>query len=235
MISVCIASFNGELFLKEQLVSILTQLSEEDEIIISDDGSNDQTLEIVSSFCDNRIKVFENSFRNVVKNFNYAISQSKGEIVVLSDQDDIWHEDKIRIITGYFQSNPSTTLVLSNLCMIDKNGEKLGRNFFTGGFNYSLVANVIKNNFIGCGMAFKSTLKPFILPIPERIAMHDWWIGCVALIFGKAEFLDQNLVFYRRHDYNVTSGTGVNYFRRLSYRIILIVELGRRYLKVKFN
>ena len=79
MISVCIATYNGEKYIKEQLDSIINQLDQNDEIIISDDGSSDRTLNIIESYNDNRIVLYKNSFKNVVLNFEFAISKSKGD------------------------------------------------------------------------------------------------------------------------------------------------------------
>jgi glycosyltransferase involved in cell wall biosynthesis len=235
MVSVCIATYNGENYIREQLESILVQLGSQDEVIISDDGSQDLTLDILYSFKDDRIRIFENSFQNVVSNFEFLIRQSKGDLIFLCDQDDVWNRNKLQITKGYFNVYPSNILVISNLVLIDKFGNDLGLKFFNYGFNSSLAVNLIKNNFIGCGMAFKSSLKPFILPIPKTIPMHDWWIGCIALIFGNVSFLNQSLVFYRRHDSNVTSGKSSNYYKRLSWRVILVKELIKRYFKMKFS
>jgi len=89
MISVCIATYNGEKYIKEQLDSIINQLDKNDEIIISDDGSSDNTIKIIESYKDGRIVLYKNSFKNVVLNFEFAIDKSKGDYIFLSDQDDI--------------------------------------------------------------------------------------------------------------------------------------------------
>ena len=107
MISVCIATYNGEKYIMDQVSSILPQLSEEDEIIVSDDGSSDKTLEILDSFSDSRIKVFThikeaNPFFKGAKsiyatsNFENALSKCNGDIIFLSDQDDVWYPDKVK-------------------------------------------------------------------------------------------------------------------------------------------
>jgi len=94
-ISVCMATYNGERYLKEQLDSILKQLSFTDEIIISDDGSQDRTIEIIESFGDSRIKLFHSTQQNLIYNFENALSKASGDIIFLSDQDDIWYENKV--------------------------------------------------------------------------------------------------------------------------------------------
>ena len=102
MISVCLATYNGELFLKEQLTSILKQLGDSDEVVVSDDGSTDLTLTILQEFNDPRIKVFHHdkrkqkySFDYATHNFENAINNSSGDVIFFSDQDDIWMPDKI--------------------------------------------------------------------------------------------------------------------------------------------
>ena len=102
-ISVCIASYNGEKYIKEQLNSILCQLEERDEVIISDDSSTDNTVQIIESFKDKRIKIFrEQKFKSPIYNFENAISKATGDIIFLSDQDDIWHKAKVHKIKQYF-------------------------------------------------------------------------------------------------------------------------------------
>lgn len=92
MISVCIATYNGEKYLEEQLDSILPQLDSRDELIISDDGSKDATLAIIKRYTaqDQRIKFFKGPGKGVIANFEFAINQSQGEFIFLADQDDVW-------------------------------------------------------------------------------------------------------------------------------------------------
>ena len=96
MISVCMATFNGEKYIKEQIQSILNQLSLDDEVIISDDGSSDKTLEVINHINDKRIKVFTNTHKHgFTHNFENALNHANGEYIFLSDQDDIWAEEKV--------------------------------------------------------------------------------------------------------------------------------------------
>ncbi|MDE5758415.1 MAG: glycosyltransferase, partial [Allobaculum sp.] len=91
MISVCIATYNGERYIETQIRSILDQLNEDDEIIISDDSSTDRTLDIIRSLNDSRIKLFAgNKFHSRTFNFENALKQATGDFIFLSDQDDIW-------------------------------------------------------------------------------------------------------------------------------------------------
>jgi len=234
MISVCIATYNGEKYIKEQLDSIINQLNQNDEIVISDDGSSDSTLDIIESYNDSRIVLYKNSFKNVVLNFEFAIGKSKGDYIFLSDQDDIWHEGKVKHFMEFFFKNSNTTLLISDLQIIDQKGNYLDR-VYDNKFSSSLVKNVIANKFIGCAMAFTSKTKNVIMPFPENIAMHDWWIGTCSIIHGKVQFIDKKLHFYRRHDSNVTKGIGAKFMIKLKWRINLVANLVIRYFKIKLN
>ena len=121
-ISVCLATYNGEKYIKEQLDSILPQLSANDEIIISDDNSTDDTINIIRSLNDERIKIYVNKTKGIVKNFENALNNASGDIIFLSDQDDVWKNDKVKKILSAFSSDNSLTLVFSNAEIIDENG-----------------------------------------------------------------------------------------------------------------
>ena len=95
MNSVCMASFNGERYIKEQIDSILLQIGEDDELIISDDGSTDQTVDVICSYRDDRIKFVRNVNRHgCIGNFENALRVASGDFIFLADQDDIWLSDK---------------------------------------------------------------------------------------------------------------------------------------------
>ena len=120
-ISVCLATYNGEKYIKEQLDSILPQLSANDEIIISDDNSTDDTINIIRSLNDERIKIYVNKTKGIVKNFENALNNASGDIIFLSDQDDVWKNDKVKKILSAFSSDNSLTFVFSNAEIIDEN------------------------------------------------------------------------------------------------------------------
>ena len=120
MISVCMATFNGEKYLKEQIKSIIAQLDINDEIIISDDGSTDSTIEIINSFNDFRIKLYQNSFKNLISNFEFTLNNASGDYIFLSDQDDIWLPNKVELC---MKSLISADLVMTNCKLVDSNLE----------------------------------------------------------------------------------------------------------------
>jgi len=127
-VSVCIATYNGEKYIKEQLTSILIQLEDTDEIIISDDSSTDQTVEIIKSLDDKRISIFEHQiFKSHVYNFENALKHAKGDYIFLADQDDIWLPGKINKTLSLLQNND---LVLSDAIVVDENENILFESFF---------------------------------------------------------------------------------------------------------
>ncbi len=231
MISICLATCNGEKYIREQLNSILPQLNQNDEVIISDDGSTDETIYILESYNDTRIKIYKNHFKNVVKNFEFVINKSKGDYIFLSDQDDIWEPSKVKEYLSVFSNYDETTLVISNLQLIDKEGNIINKEFYKNNFTDKLLNNIIQNNFIGCSMAFRKEIKNFILPFPKGLAMHDWWIGTCCIVFGKVYFIDKKLINYRRHDNNVTKDGGADLLSKLKWRINLIINLVLRIIK----
>lgn len=232
-ISVCMATYNGETYIKPQLLSILSQLKSYDEIIISDDHSNDNTLSVIMGINDNRIKVVENKRdKGYVSNFENALSYAKGDIVFLSDQDDIWHIDKVSICLHYLQNND---FVVSDAIIIDKNGELLAESFYRlRSSNKSYLGNMLKFSCLGCCMAFKRSVLLKALPFPSnhKMCTHDNWIFLVSATFFKYKILDEKLIYYRRHDKNVSLGglkTTTTWLFKIKYRIYLLIHLLRRF------
>ena len=232
MISVCIATYNGEKYIYQQIKSILNQLESNDEIIISDDLSSDNTIKEINKFNDPRIKVFINtSCKGVIKNFENAIKHSSGEYIFLSDQDDIWIENKtskfLFLLTKY-------DLVISDNTIVNENLEPIKQSFFNHNFSSKIFKNIWRNNYIGCCMAFKRDLLNYIIPFPSSI-MHDVWIGIIAKYYGSVYYLDEPLILYRRHNNN-TSTCGEksknSITKKLSYRICLIYFFIKRIIKI---
>ncbi|EJL66733.1 glycosyltransferase family 2 protein [Flavobacterium sp. CF136] len=235
MISVCVATYNGEKYIKEQINSILEQIGKNDEVIVSDDGSKDRTVEIIQNYNDSRVTIYHNVFKSPIRNFEFLISIAKGDYIFLSDQDDIWHEDKVSKYLKIFNEIPMVSLVISDLKIIDKNGIIQDKEFYKKGFKNNILQNIISNNFIGCTMAFKKELKTHILPFPKNIAMHDWWIGLCGVLFDEIYFIDEKLHYYRRHDNNVTNVNNFNFLAKVKFRINMVNELLKRYFKTKYN
>lgn len=233
MISVCMATYNGEKYLKNQLDSILSLLKEEDEVIVSDDGSLDKTINILNSYTDKRIKVFKNTDKKgVIGNFENAINKSSGDYIFLSDQDDVWVKGKVKRI---IQELHKADLVISDAFIIDKNNVKQSKSFFElNKTKPGFINNIINGGYLGCAMAFKKEIKEYVLPFPKKIAMHDLWIGSLVSLKGDVAFIDDKLILYRRHDNNVSySGekSQIPFLNRIFYRLRLLVLVSLRFLE----
>lgn len=239
MISVCMATYNGEDFIKEQLNSILIQLSLDDEIIISDDGSTDNTLNLINSFSDQRIKLLKNPYGSGVQNnFSNALKATNGEIIFLCDQDDIWDPDKVSIMIEYLKKYD---LVCSDAIMINEAGESLNKSFFEIiSPKKTFFGNVMRNSFLGCCMAFNKNVLEVALPFPKNNKTlgltngHDWWLGLVGLLFFKTKHIPEKLTFYRRHGKNdsTTSEKSKNsFYVKILLRINIIKQIVRLFFQ----
>lgn len=230
MISVCIAIYNGERYIEEQLSSILNQLSSEDEIIISDDNSDDNSLSIIKSYQDPRIKIYPNTIKKgVIGNFENALRHANGEFIFLSDQDDIWIHDKVRKSVSMLQE---TDLVFSNAYILIE-GHKLDKLLYNKFDNCGFFRNLVKNRYIGATLAFKSSLLKVALPFPEKLPMHDQWLGLIAECLGKTLFIEEPLIYYRRHSSNASStGQRSKYgiISKIQFRVNILTALIKRLL-----
>ena len=227
-ISVAMATYNGEKYIKEQLYSILHQLGKNDELVISDDGSTDGTLSIVASYSDSRIKIFKGPGLGVKQNFANAIEKCNGRYIFLADQDDIWIDDKVNKILRVFEKEKCSCVIHDAIVFNSNNGEIITDSFYKlRKSKNGVIKNIWKNSYIGCCMAFDSKMKNKILPIPNDIEMHDQWIGLLNDKYGKNIFIDDKLLKYRRHNDNVSSLSHHKLSKMIRNRIIIIKKIMR--------
>jgi glycosyltransferase involved in cell wall biosynthesis len=232
------AAYNGASYIRQQLNSILGQLSYDDEVIIIDDASSDETLDQIILFHDNRIRVVSNTTnQGVVASFEKAISMASGQILFLSDQDDIWRVDKVDVILAAFAKDPSLTLIATDASIIDARGDDIGCSYYAtrGAFSFGIISNLIKNKYLGCTMAFRAEILQHVLPFPKDYdVFHDIWIGMRNHITGgRGLYINAPLVAYRRHSHNVSQT--MKRMRQLYVRWHLILALGRRFIKDHFG
>ena len=210
MISVCLASYNGEKYIKEQIESILQQLCENDELIISDDGSKDKTIEIIKSINDDRIHLLHNNQGCYTKNFENALSHAKGDYIFLSDQDDVWKPDKVNVTMEAFRKSGADFLV-SSATVVDKDKNVLLESTFdTGATKTGFWYNLLKTSYIGACMAFRKRVLERVLPIPgdDKYIAHDYWIACICERYYQTALIDEPLILYRRHGDNTSPALG---------------------------
>lgn len=225
--SVCMATYNGESHIRRQVKSILTQLSENDELIVSDDGSTDKTISELELFNDDRIRIFKNTnTKGPVGNFENALSKARGEYIFLADQDDEWLQQKVQT---HLEAHLDYDLVISDAVVINEVGEVMYESFFKErGSKPGLVNNIVKNSYIGCCMSFNRKILNYSLPFPAYIHMHDWWIGLVAEQKGTTFFCGQQLMNYVRHENNASptlGNSGYSGWKRMKNRLQLIYGL----------
>lgn len=232
-ISVCIATHNGSKYIKEQLDSILSQLTDSDEIIISDDGSSDDTLQQIQSYHDPRIHIYhivhklkgKRPHYYVTQNFENALKQAKGDYIFLADQDDVWMADKVSRCVSLLQQYD---LVVTNLECVDSKMTPLGKRIYSDHFRFHNFL-LLKGKYYGCAMAFRKEILRYALPFPRQLVLHDYWIGILAEIFGKVAYINVPLVKYRQHNQNTSGHHKSNsLIYKLWYRIYIWVNLLKR-------
>lgn len=207
-------TYNGAEFLRAQLESIVAQSRPPDEIVICDDGSTDETKSVIEAFAgSSRLSVhFNEKNLGAVKNFERATGLCTGDIVALSDQDDVWREDKLQLIEEAFRRTPTAGLVFSDAEIVDEKLNPLHRRMWDEvDFNArkrKLVAQrraldvlVTGWTVTGATMAFRSEYKKLALPIPTNIPMiHDAWIALSVAAVSEVIAIDEPLIKYRQHE-----------------------------------
>lgn len=231
MISVCVATYNGEKYIKDQLLSILNQLGPEDEVIVSDDFSTDSTLDIVRGIGDSRIRVISNFIRphHINSNFESALRSAKGDVIFLADQDDVWLEGKVR---WCMEGLKTSMCVVHDAVVTDGNLNVINESFFSEvNAAQGLFHNWLRNGYLGCAMAFHRRLLDVALPIPGNLLVwHDIWLGTLAQINGGVRFLPFKGMMFRRHQSatSVTFKTRLSVMNMLRYRLQLLMLIVKR-------
>jgi glycosyltransferase involved in cell wall biosynthesis len=226
------ATFNGARFIEAQVESILRELRPGDELVISDDGSTDATVDKIRSFSDARVRVLASNGLGVAPNFEHALRHAGGGYIFLSDQDDVWLPGKLDAMCETLTRN---VIAVSDCKLVDERLGVLHRSYFElidsrPGF----FRNFLRNSYLGCCMAFKRELLDVALPIPGGVA-HDYWIGMVGELIGHPAFVPRPLVLYRRH-LRAASSAGFKSRRSLRARVAtrwtLATELVKRLPKI---
>ena len=221
-VSVAMITYNGELFLKEQLDSILCQLTKEDELVISDDGSLDNTVAIIQEYqkkyCN--IRFLTGPKKGIKKNVEHVLRNCQGEYIFLADQDDIWKSNKIERIMELFRKTDASLMIHDAIVFCEDLQNPILDSFFSfRGSKSGVIKNIIKNSYMGCCMAFSRELIDKILPIPNNIEMHDQWIGILNDYFlKKSYFCQEPLLYYRRHQENNSQMQHYSFLRMVRNR-----------------
>lgn len=204
-ISIVVTTYNGDKYIEEQIDSFLSQTLSPDEIIITDDCSSDKTMQIIEKYKKNysdKIKIFQNQYNlGFTKNFQEGIKKSSGDIIFLSDQDDVWYKNKIETIIKKFNNNPDINLIIHDADLVDENLKKT---------NLSAISQVklgFGNTDIlitGALTSFKRNLIKYFLPFPKKLVGHDGFIHFVSKNLGSRMVINDKLQVIRRHTNNTS-------------------------------
>lgn len=215
--SVAMCTYNGERYLREQLDSIAAQTRPPDELVVCDDRSTDRTPDIVRDFASSArfpVRLFVNAENlGSTKNFERAIALCEGDLIALSDQDDVWLPEKLARLEGALAASPRAGLVFTDAEVVDDRLAPLGFTLWRRinfseeekeGIRRGRAFDVLvgHNVVTGATMAFRAALRPLVLPIPtDGRLIHDAWIALLAAAVGEGlVFVEEPLVKYRQHE-----------------------------------
>lgn len=199
-VSIAMATYNGARYLEEQLASFVAQARLPDELVVSDDGSVDATLDILQQFAERSpfpVRIHRNhESLGYARNFNKALLHCSGDLILLSDQDDYWLPDKIRTVADIAAQHPQHTVFVNDAVLTDgvlaPTGLTALRQLRAFGLSQRTLA-------LGCCVAVRASFLSWILPIPDRYSAHDGWIVEFADRLGQRLIIETPLQLYRRH------------------------------------
>lgn len=220
-------TYNGEEYLSAQIDSILNQTIEDIELVISDDCSTDGTYRILNFYAqkDNRVKIFRNEYNlGYLKNFERVISLTKGEYIALSDQDDIWTKNHLEIL---LDNIGNSVLSCGNVSISNECGIDTGRTWddvhltsvMPEDSNHKLLSLIyFRGCYQGASMLFKKELINYLVPFPSNITFHDFWIACVACLYGGISYTNKIIANYRIHGNNLSGNHNNRFVRRYFFK-----------------
>lgn len=227
------ATYNGEKYISDQLNSLLKQSYNNFEVFIRDDGSNDNTVDIIKKYIQlypGKISLVDDKIkhRGAKDSFFFLLNNVESSYYMFCDQDDYWLSNKIEIslrkIKELEQSHPQKGIMVhTDLIIVDENLNTLYESFWKWGkFNVDLNKKFefapFGNVFTGCTMIINNHLKRYIFPVPNYVQMHDQWIGLVATKYGIVDNIKIGSIKYRQHGNNVCS---IGNKKRFSLKSIL--------------
>lgn len=232
-VEVVLPTYNGVLYLEDQIKSIYCQTVRPQNLFIRDDCSTDGTQDLLASLSNTYGSWLHVSFSRLnhgcIETVNRLLVASNAEFVAIADQDDIWHLDKIEVLLHkahqlrdhYGYNVPF--LIHTNLHLVDSLGNSLKSDFISkqrlNVHRTSFEDLCITNNITGCTVLLNRSLLKQSLPIPDQALMHDWWLALCCSQFGQISYISRQLVYYRQHDNNVLGASGFS-FKYFSSRLL---------------
>ncbi len=223
------ATYNGVPVVLTQLHSILDQLSDGDEVVVSDDASSDDTRLLIEELGDKRVRIVDGpATGSPIPNFENALRHANGDFIFLSDQDDKWLPGKVEACIGKLREG--NDCVVTDCVVTDRDLNTTAPSFFqlNGTRKGRLYNLLVKNGYLGCCMAFTRDVVKKSLPFPSDIPMHDIWIGNVAARTGKVAFIDKPYLLFRRSGENASTTASKSRYgllRKLSMRWTVLRHL----------
>ena len=229
MITVLLAVYNGEKYLKEQIESILNQSVKDVKIVIRDDGSTDNSGEIITSYCNefpDKISCIKGEATgSAQKNFAELLKNCDSDYIMFSDQDDVWLCDKIEktynVMVKAELNSQTPVLVHTDLKVVDDKLCEISPSFFDFQKliqkDITLPKLLVQNYVTGCTIMINRALKEKCGDIPDDCIMHDWWLALVAILFGKLVCVDEATMLYRQHAANqvgAKAAYGLSFIKR---------------------
>lgn len=229
MITVLLAVYNGEKYLKEQIESILNQSVKDIKIVIRDDGSSDGSSEIISSYCSkypDKISCIKGAATGAAnKNFAKLLKNCDSDYIMLCDQDDVWLPKKIEKTLDAMRKAESdgkkAILVHTDLKVVNQELVEISPSFFKFQKliqnNVTLPKLLVQNYVTGCTIMINRALKEKCGEISDKCIMHDWWLALVAVLFGEIVCIEEATMLYRQHSDNqvgAKASYGMAYIKR---------------------
>lgn len=216
-VHIVLAAYNGEKYLQEQMDSLLAQTYDNLVIEVCDDGSTDGTVDLVREYMarDKRVHLHQNPHNlGYVKNFLEGMKRSSAPYIMLCDQDDIWHRDKVEVTLASMQQAEKTVegpvLVFTDAMNFDSaSGADTGLFHETSHLNVKKVDTAhlfMENKCIGCTMMLNQKILAYLNELPEEIRVHDWWLALICSHFGAIVYLPEATLRYRQHEGNMIGG-----------------------------
>ena len=229
-LSIAMATYNGAQYLQEQLDSFLAQTRLPDELVVCDDGSEDATIKILELFRDNapfNVRIFQNSDNlGHERNFGKVIDLCEGDVIFLSDQDDVWLASKLSSIENVFNTKKWALLVINDAEIANNAMRPFGRTVLGQTRAAGIIGENCKSLTLGCATAFRSELRSLISPVPALDYAHDSWIHDFTHMLCGRYVLKQTLQLYRRHGNNA-SNWAFDSFARASMQDLISLSDGQ--------
>lgn len=239
-LSVCMATYNGEKWIDEQVATILEQLGPQDELVVFDDASKDGTVQHLRAVDDDRLRLTVQSVnRGYVATFQLALQAATGDVVMLADQDDVWPAGRVEALLAGFTDG--VDLVAGNIATLD--GPPTLRGPFgqgdwvlpTRSGRFGNVLGILAGNrpYFGCAMALTRRAAEQVRPFPGFLhESHDLWIALDRNLRGRVRHVPERVVLRRYHDDNASTEKPRGVVAALRSRWLLVrcvaVALGRR-------